>query len=74
MSRSDTFLGAAWVTLLRRRKPTDPKSICGCGHHLAFHDPTSLDCRHTRRGGHHRDCGCRHFTSAEPQDAAVQER
>ena len=68
------FLGAAWVALLRRRKPADPKSICGCGHHLSFHDPTSLDCRHTRRGSHHRDCGCRRFTGPAPQDTADQDR
>lgn len=29
----------------RRRTPAPPKPICGCGHALAYHNPTNGICR-----------------------------
>ena len=27
-----------------RKDPKSPKPVCGCGHHLAFHDPETRAC------------------------------
>lgn len=30
-----------------RRTPREPKPVCGCRHHLSFHDPTDRACHYT---------------------------
>lgn len=32
---------------LRRKRDSSPQPICGCKHHLSFHDPKTGRCNHT---------------------------
>lgn len=30
----------------KRKEPEPPQPVCGCGHHLSFHDPVTSHCGH----------------------------
>lgn len=58
-----------------RRKRKEPEPRCGCGHHLAMHDPDSKHCHaqwqfRPQPGAplKLRDCTCRQYVGPMPVD------
>jgi hypothetical protein len=41
------------------RPPPDPQPICGCSHHLSFHNPATSSCAVD-------DCRCQQYVGPEP--------
>ncbi len=41
------------------RPPPEPQAICGCGHHLSFHNPRNGACAED-------NCRCQHYVGPEP--------
>ena len=47
----------------RKRNDLKPiKPICGCKHHLSYHDPATGRCRNGDWGG----CACRQYSGPQP--------
>lgn len=54
-----------------QRKP--PAPVCGCTHHLSYHDPASGECHELvkvpstmTKDSYHTQCACRKYTGPEP--------
>jgi hypothetical protein len=68
-------VGYGLARISRRSSNRDPKPICGCGHHLAHHDPGTGECYAENEhwdehgnGTHYARCTCRQYVGPKPAD------
>ena len=60
------------ILVLPRRRHHSPKLICGCTHHLAFHDRKTGRCNNYQPGVHEAktgaciQCKCQQYTGPQP--------
>lgn len=59
------------------RLPPSPKPICGCGHHLAYHDKKTGQCSNYQPGVVHAEtgnkvqCKCKQYSGPLPLEQLV---
>lgn len=53
-----------------RQLPAADRPVCGCGHHLSYHDPNTGQCLHKRtflqRHVYTAQCSCQQYIGPEP--------
>jgi len=66
--------GRLWPARRKGPKPKEPvRPVCGCSHHLSFHDPKTGECHgvieiptSASRDSYHQPCTCRQYSGATP--------